>query len=203
MAGEQSDLRWLHGLQRKLGVQPSGRQTFEAGFEPVGEIYRCASAELFGTVVLVITTGFAITAAGEAIHATTDVYPFDTAAANIPPGNTLAELGPQGVLSVAVAVSAVVMLLLFLFSRVSGGHFNCAVTLAFMMQKRISSKRGFIYMLAQFLGSFVGAPSHRSVVASCARLIHGAAAGRWHPAQGVRPVHRRVVPRRTRLGLNY
>jgi len=65
MAGEQSDLRWLHGLQRKLGVQPSGRQTFEAGFEPVGEIYRCASAELFGTVVLVITTGFAITAAGE------------------------------------------------------------------------------------------------------------------------------------------
>lgn len=143
-------------MQRKLGVQPSGRQTFETGDEPVGEIYRCASAELFGTVVIVLTTGFAITAAGEAIHATIDVYPYDTAAANLPPGNTLAELGPQGVLSVAVAVSSVVMMLLYLFSRVSGGHFNCAITLAFMMQKRVSSKRGFIYMLAQFLGSFVG-----------------------------------------------
>lgn len=155
-------MRWVHGLQRKLGVQPTGRQTFETGFEPVGEIYRSASAELFGTVVIVLATGFAIMAAGEAIHATTDIYPYDTAAANVPPGNTLAELGPQGVLSVAIAVSSTVMLLLFLFSRVSGGHFNCAITLAFMMQKRISSKRGFIYMLAQFLGSFVGEPHIRS-----------------------------------------
>ena len=107
------DMRWVHGLQRKLGVQPTGRQTWEQGFEPMGDIYRCASAEFFGTIVIVLTSGFAIISAGEALHATTDVYPYDTAAANLPPGNTLAELGPQGLLSVAVAVSSAIMVLLY------------------------------------------------------------------------------------------
>ena len=36
--GDGADMRWVHGLQRKLGTQPTGRQTWEQGFEPMGDI---------------------------------------------------------------------------------------------------------------------------------------------------------------------
>ena len=153
---DPSDPRYLHRLQRTLNVLPTGRQTFETGHEPMADVYRAASAELFGTTVIVVGGGFSIMAVGEAMHAHAGAYPYDIARTNEPAGNALAELGPAGVLAVAVAVSSIITMLVFLFSRVSGGHFNCAVTLSFMMRKRISSKRGVVYMIAQFLGSFLG-----------------------------------------------
>jgi hypothetical protein len=46
------------------------------------------------------------------------------------------------------------------FMKISGSHFNPAVTLAFMLRKddlKMPWKIGFSYMVAQMLGGFVGA----------------------------------------------
>lgn len=44
-----------------------------------------------------------------------------------------------------------------LFSRVSGGFFNIAVSLAFLIRKRMTVKRFALYSLAQACGSFAAA----------------------------------------------
>lgn len=111
---------------------------------------------LAGTAVFVFASSMAVLSAGGSIFSQSGVYPDETARQRNPAGNHLGELGPSGVVYVAAAVGAVAIVLSFLFSRVSGGHFNSAVTLSFMLSKRVSVKRGCFYMLAQFLGSVLG-----------------------------------------------
>jgi len=173
--------QWAASLQRKLGVAPTPRQTHQFGFEPMGEIYRQSSAEFFGTFVLVFASSMAVLSAGGAIHAQggsvsgvrARQYPDEIARQRDPPGNHLGELGPSGVIYVAAAVGAAVIALSFLFARVSGGHFNCAITLSFMLSKRVSVKRGCFYMLAQFLGSVLAGAILKGVVPSPAESCLG------------------------------
>lgn len=50
-------------------------------------------------------------------------------------------------------------ILLIFSARISGSHFNPAVTLAFMLRKdtgRFSRKLGICYILFQYLGAFLG-----------------------------------------------
>jgi len=49
------------------------------------------------------------------------------------------------------------MKLATLNSVAAGGHLNPAVTLSFMAIKKISVKRGIMYMVAQFSGGLLGA----------------------------------------------
>jgi len=165
---------WIPGLQSKLGFAPAARQTQSFGFEPMSEIYRSGSAELFGTAIIVFVSGFAVLSAGDAVHASTGAYPALTAGLNSPPGNALAELGPHGVMFVAVAVSSIATVLLFLFSRVSGAHFNPAVTAAFVLNRRISVKRGWFFLLAQMLGSIAAGAVLKVVVPGPAESCLGA-----------------------------
>merc|ERR1712060_593902 len=51
-------------------------------------------------------------------------------------------------------------ILLIFSARISGSHFNPAVTLAFMLRKdtgRFSRKLGLCYIIAQYLGALLGA----------------------------------------------
>ena len=51
-------------------------------------------------------------------------------------------------------------ILLIFSARISGSHFNPAITLAFMFRRdtgRFSRKLGLLYILAQYLGSLIGA----------------------------------------------
>lgn len=43
-----------------------------------------------------------------------------------------------------------------LFARLTGGHFNPAVTLALSISNQVSVADFFIYLIAQFLGAFLG-----------------------------------------------
>lgn len=169
--------QWVGDLQRKLGVEPTAAQTHEFGYEPMSEIYRQCSAEFFGAVFPLYCA--ALLRAGSWLtsqtleYAGTAVLVFCASSAHVSAQSSTAEISadnpeitlrgdafvhisPSGTLCVGAAVAAVVTVLLFLFSRVSGGHFNCAVTLSFMLNKRMSVKRGCFYTLAQFLGSVCG-----------------------------------------------
>ena len=51
-------------------------------------------------------------------------------------------------------------ILLIFSARISGSHFNPAITLAFMFRRdlgRFSRKLGLLYIVAQYLGAIVGA----------------------------------------------
>ena len=51
-------------------------------------------------------------------------------------------------------------ILLIFSARISGSHFNPAITLAFMFRRdtgRFSRKLGLLYILAQYLGAIIGA----------------------------------------------
>ena len=52
-------------------------------------------------------------------------------------------------LSIALSFGFTVFVIAFTIGHVSGGHLNCAVTLAFVVVKKISWKRGLMYFGAQ------------------------------------------------------
>lgn len=56
---------------------------------------------------------------------------------------------------VSVAFGLSLMISLFLVGKISGGHFNPAVTLAMIIAKRFELKNMLPYMTAQFLGGFI------------------------------------------------
>ncbi len=56
-----------------------------------------------------------------------------------------------------IATVFILALLIFLFANISGSHFNPAVTLSELLQKRISVLDALGYISAQFLGGFLGA----------------------------------------------
>ncbi len=58
--------------------------------------------------------------------------------------------------AVAFAFGSIVTILIYSFGKISGAHFNPAVSLAFAFRGKISFPLSFLYMLVQFLGAIAG-----------------------------------------------
>jgi len=56
-----------------------------------------------------------------------------------------------------LATGAILVVIILVFSPISGAHFNPAVTLVFLLRKEINVKTAFFYTLAQILGGISGA----------------------------------------------
>jgi len=98
-------------------------------------------AELVGTFVLVTFGGFAIFAANFG-NATADGVPI-----------------PQGtpVLIIAFGFGLGLMVALYAFGEVSGGHFNPAVSLAMLIDRRLDASSFIMYVIAQVAGAVLAA----------------------------------------------
>lgn len=93
------------------------------------------TAEFFGTMILILI--------GEGVVA--GVLLRDSKAEN------------SGWLTVVVAWGLAVTLAIYAVGRISGGHFNPAVTIALMVTGDFAPEKVPGYLLAQFLGAFAGA----------------------------------------------
>jgi glycerol uptake facilitator-like aquaporin len=62
-----------------------------------------------------------------------------------------------GLLMIALAAGAALTVLIYLFGPFSGAHLNPAVTLAFLLRRKITFGEAGWYILAQFLGAGLGA----------------------------------------------
>jgi glycerol uptake facilitator-like aquaporin len=60
------------------------------------------------------------------------------------------------VLADAIAVGFILFALIEVFGKISGAHFNPAVTLSMLMWKQISRRDAVLYMIVQVVGGFVG-----------------------------------------------
>ena len=99
-------------------------------------IARRLAAELIGTLLLVFVGAGSFVAALTAAH-----------------GNlTYAPIG-----FIAVAFAVVVAGIVYTFGRLSGGHFNPAITLALCVTRRFPSGEVVPYMAAQLVGGVLGA----------------------------------------------
>lgn len=68
-----------------------------------------------------------------------------------------ARSGALGVLGVAVAFGLVLAVMVTALMRISGAHFNPAVTLALLMTKHVDAKTAGLYVVAQFVGAVAAA----------------------------------------------
>ncbi|KGB14475.1 porin [Latilactobacillus sakei] len=59
------------------------------------------------------------------------------------------------ILTIGLAFGLTVTVMAYAFGGVSGGHFNPAVSIAMMINKRLEAKDGVFYIVAQFLGAIV------------------------------------------------
>src|SRR3712207_783773 len=62
-----------------------------------------------------------------------------------------------GLVGVALAHGLVIAVMASAVGHVSGGHFNPAVTLGFIVTGRIEGKLALVYWVAQFCGAFLAA----------------------------------------------
>ncbi len=60
----------------------------------------------------------------------------------------------SGYLLTALAFGLSIVAMAYCVGNVSGGHFNCAVTLAMLIQKKISLKDAVFYWIFQLIGAF-------------------------------------------------
>ena len=98
---------------------------------PFADVLRRSVAELVGTFAIVFVGCGAILSAGPEAGA--------------------------GTLEVALAFGLVVGVMVSALSHISGGHFNPAVTLAFLITRRLSVVLAVAYWLVQFAGAALGA----------------------------------------------
>jgi aquaporin Z len=113
---------------------------------------RKALAELFGTFILVFTGFSAVNSAG------------------------------AGLVGIALAFGLALAGAIFALGHISGAHFNPAVSLAMLIDKRLSLKEFAIYVVSQFAGSALaavvvylvaGAPTGTAVASDEALRIFG------------------------------
>lgn len=57
----------------------------------------------------------------------------------------------------AIATGAILVVIIHLFGKLSGAHFNPAVTLAFAIRKEIAARAAVLYVIAQIAGMILGA----------------------------------------------
>jgi len=60
-------------------------------------------------------------------------------------------------IGIALAFGFTIFVIAFSIGHISGGHLNCAVTLAFVVTRKISIKRGLLYFGGQLFGGLLGA----------------------------------------------
>ncbi|GLZ08633.1 aquaporin [Actinomadura sp. NBRC 104412] len=65
-------------------------------------------------------------------------------------------LAQIGTLGVALAFGLVLLTLLYAIGPVSGAHLNPAVTVGFLVARRISATEAGVYIVAQVIGGFIG-----------------------------------------------
>jgi aquaporin Z len=70
---------------------------------------------------------------------------------------TCAVLNAGSLPGVAIALGTTVMVLIYAFGRVSGGHFNPAVTFGMVLAGRMKPAEGAAYWLSQCAGGLLGA----------------------------------------------
>lgn len=62
-----------------------------------------------------------------------------------------------GMTGIAVAHGIAILVMIYAFGHISGGHFNPAVTFAAMVSRRMSPAMGIMYWVAQCIGAAIGA----------------------------------------------
>lgn len=62
---------------------------------------------------------------------------------------------PLGTLGIALAFGLAVTVMAYAVGGVSGGHFNPAVTLAMVINRRLNAREGLFYVISQFIGAIV------------------------------------------------
>jgi glycerol uptake facilitator-like aquaporin len=75
--------------------------------------------------------------------------------------SVLAELFGTGILIYSILISGLhpviiaitLLILIYTFGKISGGHFNPAVSLVFLLKKNINTTKFLYYVLAQFIGA--------------------------------------------------
>jgi len=65
--------------------------------------------------------------------------------------------GDVGIIGIAFATGMIISALMFSVSKLSGAHFNPAVTLALWLAQKIKGSLAFFYILAQISGGFAAA----------------------------------------------
>lgn len=65
--------------------------------------------------------------------------------------------GASNVVATALAFGLSVTLMCYTIGRISGCHVNPAISLAMLLNKKITIKEFFVYIVAQFLGALLGA----------------------------------------------
>jgi aquaporin Z len=81
--------------------------------------------------------------------------------------------GASGLISVAFAHGLVIAIMASAVGHISGGHFNPAVTLAFLFTRRIAAPLAAVYVFAQLAGAILGALALRAFFPDQANLDAG------------------------------
>ncbi|GKQ42398.1 glycerol uptake facilitator protein [Companilactobacillus sp. RD055328] len=68
---------------------------------------------------------------------------------------TVVIAGTSNVLTIGLAFGMAITVMAYTFGAVSGGNFNPAVSIAMVINKRLSLKDGVYYIISQFLGAIV------------------------------------------------
>ena len=98
---------------------------------PFADVLRRSLAELIGTFALIFVAAGTVLTVGPTLQA--------------------------GTLEVALATGLVIAVMVSALGHISGGHFNPAVTLGFLVTRRMSPLLGLAYWVAQIGGAILGA----------------------------------------------
>lgn len=72
-------------------------------------------------------------------------------------------IGGNDLLAIAAAHGLILAIMVSAFGHVSGGHFNPAVTIGFLVTRRIEPVMGMVYIISQFVGAVIAAALLRAV----------------------------------------
>lgn len=73
-----------------------------------------------------------------------------------------------------VSIGSMLMVMIFATGKVSGGHFNPAVTLGVFLRGKIEKENVLMYMCSQLLGGLAGSCTYRSILGATFTLQPGA-----------------------------
>ena len=72
-----------------------------------------------------------------------------------------------GTFGIAIAFGLSIIAMAYVIGNISGCHINPAVSLAMLINKKMSVKDFFLYVLAQVLGALLGSAILYGIIASC------------------------------------